>query len=81
MKKLRLKTVENILYFAGNGRENLLIKVRGRGWFLSSGENDMPGLTSSRLDGWLRDDAGSFERVKVSHFHMESNGHKSKKKN
>lgn len=72
MKKLRLKTVDDIIYFAGEDRENLLIKVRGRGWFISSGPTDMPGLTIDRLDGWLKEDSHSFHRVKVQHFHMDT---------
>jgi hypothetical protein len=70
MKKIKQRTIDDIIYFAGGGRENLLIKVRGRGWFLSSGGNDVPGLTLTLLDGWLRE-ADDFERVKVQHFHIE----------
>jgi len=70
MKKIKQRTIDDIIYFAGGGRENLLIKVRGRGWFLSSGGNEVPGLTLTRLDGWLRE-ADDFERVKVQHFHIE----------
>lgn len=70
MKKLRQRTVEDIIYFAGDGQENLLIKVRGRGWFLSSGGCDKPGLTLKRLEDWLKDDLDDFERVKVQHFHL-----------
>jgi hypothetical protein len=69
MKNLKKRTIEDILYFAGDGKENLLIKVRGRGWFLSTGGNDTPGLTPARLDAWLEDDY-VFERVKVQHFHF-----------
>jgi hypothetical protein len=71
MKRLKFKTIENILYVAGDGKENLLIKVRGRGWFLSSGGNDLPGLSTTRLKAWLRDDEDSFQRVVVQHFHVE----------
>lgn len=77
MRKIKQRTIDDIIYFAGGGRENLLIKVRGRGWFLSSGDNDVPGLTLTRLDGWLRE-ADDFERVKVQHFHMERSTGKKK---
>jgi hypothetical protein len=70
MKKLRLKTVEDILYFAGSGKENILFKLRGRGWFLSSGPNDMPGLILTRLKAWLTDEPNDFQRVKVEHFNF-----------
>lgn len=60
---IKLETVERSIYFAADGRESLLIKVRGRGWFISSGGNSKPGLTRARRRRWITDDGDSFTRV------------------
>jgi hypothetical protein len=69
MRKPNLQSATEILYLADADKEHLLVKVPGRGWFLSSGGNDTPGLTLRRLNRWLADDRESFRRVTVQHFH------------
>lgn len=72
--KIKLKTVEDILYVADGQTERLLIKIRGRGWFMSSGGNTEKHLTVRRMVSWIKDDADSFNQVKVEHFNIAQKG-------
>ena len=67
---IKLETVERSIYFAAGGKESLIINIRGRGWFISTGGNPKPGLTRRRRKAWITDDGDSFTRINKINFNF-----------
>lgn len=72
MTTIKPKHVVEMMHITDGKTESLIIKVRGRGWFISSGENSefkkRDNLTLTRLKGWLSEPT-DWHRIRVCHFH------------
>ena len=74
MKNIKRRTMRDIIhiYDPETQTEILLVKIEGRGWVKSSGQNPTGKLSLRRLNAWLTEAShpSVFAKVNVSHFHI-----------